>query len=148
MQKISFGFVFTAAIHLMPVNCIGQEPPDVVRIFLECILDDGQGCVKDLYQSGKWLSKDTVAIERVDSELRKLSSSVNLIGQLEGYELIRSRRMGETFWGLVYVLKYERQPIRLTFVYYNSKSSWSLFNFEIDEDIDVTFKKTLRALDE
>ena len=139
-----FRIVCLAAPLLIATRIRAQEPKEVSDGFCKCLVKHETNCVDQLYASFKWMAQDSEAKAKLAEQFNTLRNSKDIIGDLEAYELLRDKNLGNTFRGLVYVLKYGRQPYRITLVFYKASERWSLFDFKLDEQLDVDFGKSLQ----
>jgi len=88
----------------------------------------------NLFTNNKWMKDRQSTIETSKIKLKDL---IEQLGQYEGYEFITEKRAGQSYIVKSYLIKYERQPLRFTFVLYKPKDTWTLQNFTFDTDIDT-----------
>ena len=92
-----------------------------------------QAAVDYIFGTNKWMvdrNKDGIA-----SVKTKLASFLELVGEYYGYELITEKSVGESYKLVSYMIKYDRQPLRFTFVFYKPKDTWQVQNFKYDDNI-------------
>jgi hypothetical protein len=57
-------------------------------------------------------------------------------GNLVGYDLVWKRQLGTSLLELIYLLKFEKKPLKLAFGFYNGGTGWYLVNFDFNDKID------------
>lgn len=67
----------------------------------------------------------------------KLNDLIEQLGAYQGYEFITEKRAGQSYILKSFLVKYDRQPIRFTFVLYKPKDVWNLQNFTFEADFDT-----------
>lgn len=79
------------------------------------------------------------AKETVDNIKVKLQKSLPLIGKFYGQDLYSKKEIGPNYVYLKYILRYDRQPFIMTFVFYKPDNAWKLQNilFEDKPDKDL-----------
>lgn len=79
------------------------------------------------------------AKETIDNIKLKLQKSLPLIGKFYGQDLYSKKEIGPNYVYLKYILRYDRQPFIMTFVFYRPDKTWKLQNilFEDKPDKDV-----------
>jgi len=93
-----------------------------------------QKAVDYVFGTNKWMvDRNKDGIENVKTQL---SSFLGLVGDYYGYEKITEKSVGESYKLVSYMIKYDRQPVRFTFVFYKPKDIWQVQNFQYDDDLD------------
>jgi len=78
----------------------------------------------------------------IDNIKTQLTSFLGLVGEYYGYELITEKSVGKSFKLVSYMVKYDRQPMRFTFVFYKPKDKWQVQNFQYDDNLDVELEES------
>jgi hypothetical protein len=86
-----------------------------------------------VFGTNKWMDRNKDGIENVKSQLTSLLA---LVGDYYSYEMIEERNIGESYKLLSYMLKFNRQPVRFTFIFYKPLDIWQIQNFKFDDDLD------------
>lgn len=93
-----------------------------------------QKAVDYAFSTNKWMiDRKKDGIENVKNRLANL---LGLVGDYYGYEKITEKSIGESYKLVSYMLKYDRQPVRFTFVFYKPKEKWQVQNFQYDDNLD------------
>jgi hypothetical protein len=66
------------------------------------------------------------------------------LGEFYGYELISSKEIGESYVLLSYILKYDREPIRIKITCYKPKKKWIVQNFTYDTVFNTEIENSAR----
>jgi hypothetical protein len=111
----------------------GLSAMGITDIFFKKYKDDGTEQAIDYLFSTNKLFTDTAQISGLKKKLVALKQSV---GQYLGKELIAQRNAGKNLYFYAYVLRFENQPVRFTFMFYKPKSDWVLYHFKFDADLD------------
>lgn len=71
-------------------------------------------------------------------------NTVELCGKYNGYELITKKPIGQSIEMITYFLKYERQPLRLTFFFYKPSDKWQVQNLSFETDFDKELEEAVK----
>ena len=66
---------------------------------------------------------------------KKYLSNISQAGALNGYEKIMERSVGNSLKLVSYLLKYEKEPVRFTIIFYKPKDRWVIRRFQFDTDL-------------
>ncbi len=80
-------------------------------------------------------------VENVKSQLLNFTG---LVGDYYGYEKITEKSLGESLKLVSYIIKYDRQPIRFTFLFYKPKDVWKIQNFKFDDNLDAEIEESAK----
>ena len=85
------------------------------------------------------LDRNKDGIENVKTQL---TSFLGLVGDYYGYEKSTDKSVGESYKLISYMIKYDRQPVRFTFVFYKPKDKWQVQNFQYDDNLDEELEES------
>lgn len=91
-----------------------------------------------IFNTNPWLKSNESGTNNVKSQIKEYET---LLGEYVGYKKLSEEILGESFAYVVYMVKYERQPLRFIFQYYKAKDTWMLYNIKYDEGIIDELKK-------
>lgn len=83
--------------------------------------------------------------EEIDALKSQLDSITPLLGKFSGYEQIANRAVGTNLRLLSYLIKYEKQPLRFTFVFYRPNDTWVIQNFSFDGNVVEELEESARV---
>lgn len=87
-----------------------------------------------VFGTNKWMiDRNKDGIENVKTQL---TSFLGLVGEYYGHEKITEKSVGKSYKLISYMVKYDRQPVRFTFVFYKPKDKWQVQNFQYDDNLD------------
>ena len=110
-----------------------QAPTDHIERFFKMQEELGfDQAIDTLFITNKWFAESKGAQENIKSQLSTLR---NRLGDYYGYESLTAQRVGTCYEYYTYLMKYERQPIRVHFSYYKAKDKWILQNFKYEDKI-------------
>ena len=84
------------------------------------------------FSTNKWMERNQDAVENLKNQYGKL---LPLIGTYYGYDLITEKSKGDHLKVASFILRYDRQPIRLTFIFYKPKDRWQVQNLKYDDKL-------------
>ena len=86
------------------------------------------------FKTNSWiLERNKDGIENVKNQL---VNAIELVGTFYGHEKITEKSIGHSYKLVSYMVKYDRQPIRFTFVFYKPQEKWQVQNFQFDDNLD------------
>ena len=94
-----------------------------------------------IFGTNKWMGENKDGTEKVKFQIREYA---NLMGEYIGYEKLTEKSLGESLKVAVYLVKYERQPLRFIFKYNKAENNWMLYNFKFDESIDDDLEEIMK----
>ncbi|MGD9953839.1 MAG: hypothetical protein AB7S87_14780 [Burkholderiales bacterium] len=93
--------------------------------------------IDKVYATNAWVMKNTDQITNLKGELAKLGG---LLGKYAYHELLVEAKAGSRYAHLVYVVGYERQPLRFELRLYRPSGEWRFqglsFDAKLVEDVD------------
>ena len=135
MRKILF---ILGLVAYTTVSLAQQTPDQMTTLFFEKYETDTDGAFDYIFATNPWMQKNKDGSEKVKFQIREFKT---ISGAYTGFEKIRETQLGEGFKVDVYLVKYERQPLRFVFKYYKAKDTWVLYNLKFDDKIDEELDK-------
>lgn len=97
--------------------------------------------LEELYRTNDWTSRIQ---DQVDDIKNKLSNfNEDLVGKYHGHVFLDKIEAADCFTIQTYLLKFDRQPLRLTFKLYKPNDKWILYSFSFDDSLDEDLEKAL-----
>jgi hypothetical protein len=126
--------VCTSLVILLINATYAQEPNVIIDNFFIIYKDKGvDNALDNIFSTNTWMlqrSKD-----EIDNVKVQLKSIIQIVGKYYGYENIAQKSIGKSFKLFSFLVKYDRQPIRFTFIFYKAQDTWMLYNFRFDQDL-------------
>ncbi len=111
-----------------------DKPEDVTEHFFKLFQEQGSDAAVDyFFTTNKWLSNEKTQQEGIKMQLKK---GIALLGQYYGYELIEKIVLNDSYMMFNYMLKYDRQPLKITFILYKPNQTWQIQNMKFDEKLE------------
>ena len=139
-QKLTFiALVFTLGI----VKTSGQATTkEITDKFFGLYATDPIKAVEYGFSTNKWMDRKQDDVANLKSKLKDI---VSLLGEYDGYELLSEKTAGQSTKMVTFIVRYDREPVRFTFLFYKPKDTWRLNNFSYDEDIDKDLEEATKA---
>ncbi|NND16143.1 MAG: hypothetical protein HKN89_07440 [Eudoraea sp.] len=88
-----------------------------------------------------WMERNQDAVDNLKNQY---STLLPLIGQYHGYDLIVEKSIGSHLKLQSFFLRYDRQPIRLTFVLYRPNDKWQVQNLKYDDNLPEELEESAK----
>ena len=119
-----------------------KSETEILDQFFELYRTNSVEAINYLYSTNSWVSGDGDAVQNLKSQLKQFEE---LVGDYQGEEFIYKGGIGESFSTYIYLVKYDRQPIRFTFEFYRPKEKWILYSFKFDDNFDEDFEEAIKS---
>jgi len=131
IKILSFLIVVALSSNILKAQTTTEE---ILTEFFNTYKKSPQMAVEYIFGTNKWMmDRNKDGIENVKTQL---TSFLRLVGDYYGYEKITEKSVGESYQLVSYMMKYDRQPVRFTFVFYKPKDKWQVQNFQYDDNLD------------
>lgn len=129
---MKFKVIFSSLLIVLSLESIAND--DEIDKFFK-LYDSGKvaEAVDSIYSTNKWIDGKSDDIEKVKSQLSNFGS---LVGEYYGKEKLGSSEVNGRLKYVSYLALFERQPVRLEFVFYKPKKEWIIYSFSFDDSID------------
>ena len=127
--------IFLIGLLLCSLASSAQDGPQKIidKFFSLYTTKSPNEAIDYIFSTNKWISNSKDQIENVKF---KLNGTLKLIGDYTGHELITKKTVGNHLALYTFMIRYDRQPLRFTMLFYNPKNEWRLQNFSYDDSID------------
>lgn len=89
--------------------------------------------VDAIYATNKWMDQKSDDIHNVKVQLQNLNS---LVGDYHGKVKLGEHGLTDRLVYVSYMVLYERQPVRMEFMFYRPVNDWIIYSFSFDDEID------------
>jgi hypothetical protein len=140
MTKITLiGLLFISTL----TNVFAQaSQKEITDKFFELYSKDPLKAVDYAFSTNKWFDRQQDGVANLKNKLKNL---VDLCGEYYGFEVLSDRSAGQSVRMITYIIKYDREPIRFSFLLYKPKDKWQVNNLSFDEDIDNDLSEATKA---
>ncbi|NLA23401.1 MAG: hypothetical protein GX879_00385 [Bacteroidales bacterium] len=120
------------------VNAFSQnEPEEIFEVFFDTFKEDVNKAIDYLFSTNDLISPQQ---EGIRSLKERLEMSRKLLGNYYGHELIQLEYAGDSYRRYTYMLRYDRQPVKIIMVVYKPNKVWKLQNLNFEDKMDESFE--------
>jgi hypothetical protein len=125
-------------------NSLSQDDPQkIIDQFFVLYKSKGPiEAVDYIFSTNKWMNESKDQIENVKF---KLSGALKQLGDYNGYNLITKKTAGDNLSLYTFMVRYDRQPLRFTMLFYKPNDQWRLQNFSYDYNIPDELEEAAKA---
>lgn len=113
-----------------------QSIEDIMTTFFGLFETDSDAALDYVFSTNPLIDTHQEGLVSLKERLR---SSRKLLGNYCGYEIVNVYAAGESYMKYVYAIKYDRQPLMMTLVFYKPADKWKLQVMNIQKDADREF---------
>lgn len=120
--------------------CKAQPTPEaLIDTFFTYYKNTGiEKAIDFVFATNKYMKQSQEVIDNIKLRFNKATPQ---LGPYYGYELFIKREAGSSYVFLSYLMKYERQPIQISFILYKPKDKWQIQNLRFDDKVDNELDK-------
>jgi hypothetical protein len=131
-------FSIMVAVAILSTSCNKQpkqeEYDNYSKIFFNKYETEGvDKAVNYIFSTNPLINQDGEQIVNLKKGLKETTS---LLGDYSGYGLITIKRATNNYVYCSYLVRYNRQPLRFSFIYYKPKDKWVLHKFTFDNEVE------------
>jgi len=121
----------------------GQSTPQslIDKFFNDYEKKGAKIAVEELYKTNVWTSRIQDKVDDIKNKLTNFNEE--LVGKYYGHVFVDKIEASDCFSIYTYLLKFDRQPLRLTFKLYKPNDKWILYSFSFDDTFDDDLEKAL-----
>lgn len=137
-KKIFLLFIFIVSYTIS----YAQNPQEYVESFFLNMERGGANLALDsLFKTNELITKGS--IEKIDNIKNQLQNVSEVVGGYYGAESLFYDKIGQSVEIHSYLVRYEAQPLRFTFIFYKCIDKWRIYNFQFDSNlIDKLYEKS------
>lgn len=121
--------------------CQQKTEAELLDQFFETYEKNPIKAIDNLYKTTKWIDRKGDEVENLKARILQI---IELIGGYHGEEFITKEYYGSSFVSYIYVMKYDRQPIRFTFDFYKPNDTWFIFSFRFDDSLNDDLREYMK----
>ena len=115
---------------------------EITDKFFNIYVTDPSKAVDYAFSTNKWFDRKQ---DDVASAKDKFKNLVSLLGDYYGYEFLVEKSAGANVKMESFLVRYDREPIRITFMFYKPKDTWRMSNFTYDEDLGSDLMEAIKV---
>lgn len=133
MKKLLILFIL-----LSPLGIYAQESPeDILDPFFNAFKEDPDNAIDFIFGTNPYIEQNQQGIERLKE---RFNTSRKLLGNYYGEEIVKIQSAGDSFVRYIYMLKYDRQPVKLEIILYRPNKEWVLYTMQFKDNIYDDFE--------
>jgi hypothetical protein len=115
-----------------------KSVPAIIDAFFKKYKEKGADTAIDyLFGTNKLLAN----LPQLSVLKKKLDSLQQSAGKYVGHELIVQKSSSPSLFLYSYLVKFENQPYRFTFMFYKPQNDWELYRFKYDDQMDAELEE-------
>ncbi len=139
-QKITL-LVLTISIVFITDLKAQHSEKDIPNEFFRIFQTDPMEAMDYAFSTNKWMERNLDGVESVKTKFKDI---LPLIGDYYGHEVITEKSIGVHLKLISYLVRYDRQPIRITFVLYRPNDKWQVQNLNWDVNLDDEIEESAK----
>jgi hypothetical protein len=125
-------------ISFVSLGQISSPKTNIDKFFKDIASDGTDAAVAQAFASNKWMSQSSDAIKNLQDQMATLTPET--FGNYQGFEVVKEKKLGESYFFYVVMAKFDRQPIRFIFEYYKPSAKWVLHGLSFDVKMEEEFE--------
>lgn len=140
MKHIHFSLII--ALTAVFYNLGAQTPEEIMNEFFKTYQkNEPTKALDDLYGHNPWMERMKDDVDKLKTQFKDLKT---LVGEYNGHQLLYQKNVKEVFFLATYIVKYDRQPVRMNFQFYKPKDEWTLYSFSYDDNFDDDLENAIK----
>lgn len=141
MKKTLIAIALT--LSFLPNWCFAETYNAIPDKFFALVKQGKTGeAIEFVYGTNKWVSKDSDQVINLKNQLSQINK---LVGNYLFHELISEGKTGSRYVHLIYLVGYERQPLRFELKLYKPTEEWLFFGISFDTKLTDDIEKQANA---
>jgi len=108
------------------------ESEDITDRFFQLFEKEPLQAMDYAFATNPYLLTDTLAIETLKN---KYSKATHVTGVYQGFEKIIEKSIGKSYKICSFLVRYQRIPLRFTFVFYRAQETWRVNQLYYDSNL-------------
>ncbi|MGD1845026.1 MAG: hypothetical protein ACFB10_06495 [Salibacteraceae bacterium] len=119
-----------------------NTPEEMTGNFFNIFEKSPDKAIEYIFGTNKYLTENLENIKNLQIQLQDF---IGQVGAYHRYEKITEKSVGANLKLVSFRLRYDRQPMRITLIFYRPLDKWTLFNFKYDDSLDDELKEAAKA---
>ncbi|MEA3448341.1 MAG: hypothetical protein U9Q98_07830 [Bacteroidota bacterium] len=131
-------YIIISIALLFSLQAFSQKTPeDILDPFFDTFEHNPDKAIEYIFTTNPYIKQNQDGIKRIKE---RLNTSRKLLGEYYGEELIKLQSVADSFVKYTYMLKYDRQPVKIEIVLYRPNDTWLLYTMQFDDKLSEDFK--------
>ena len=129
---------------LLFFNSNGQMTPnDYVETFFKDFITNSDKAIDDIYKTNPYTAEMGDAV----NNMKEVAANYpNSLGKYYGYEFLTQEKATNNFLLFSYFVRFDRQPMKFTFIFYKANDKWALYSLNFSANIDEELEQAAKDL--
>ncbi|HQP04735.1 MAG: hypothetical protein KBB11_07910 [Bacteroidales bacterium] len=133
----NFIIILAISFSVIPQTSFSQNnPEDILDVFFDTFKTDMNKAIDYLFSTNELIAPNQEGIKSIKE---RLEVSRKLLGNYYGQELISLEKAGDSYLRYTYMLRYDRQPVKIIIVMYRPDTKWKVQNLNFEDKMDDSF---------
>lgn len=133
----NFIIILAICFSVIPQISFSQNnPEDILDVFFDTFKTDMNKAIDYLFSTNELIAPNQEGIKSIKE---RLEVSRKLLGNYYGQELISLEKAGDSYLRYTYMLRYDRQPVKIIIVMYRPDTKWKVQNLNFEDKMDDSF---------
>lgn len=120
-----------------PIVLVAQETPeDILDPFFSSFVVSPDKAIDYIFSTNEYIDQNQQGIAHLKE---RFNTSRKLLGDYYGNEIIKIQNIGDSFTRYTYMLKYDRQPVKLEILLYRPNKTWMLYTMQFKDKLQEDF---------
>jgi hypothetical protein len=120
-----------------------NDPQKIIDEFFTLYKNKSADAALDyIFGTNKWMENSK---DQIDGVKLKLNSSLKLLGEYYGHNLITKKSIGDHLSLYTFMVRYDRQALRFSILMYKANENWKMMNFSYDDNLDDELEEAAKA---
>ncbi|WP_396632867.1 hypothetical protein [Maribacter sp. R86514] len=114
---------------------------DITNKFFEIFENDALQAIDYAFATNPYLESEKLAIETLKNKYKK---AISQTGTYLGFEKITEKDIVDRYKVCSFLLRYEKMPIRFTFIMYRAKETWCVNQLYYDSSMQLELEASAK----
>lgn len=140
MKKLMLFCLLTSSLTV----CAQDDPQKIIDQFFTLYKTKGANEAVDyIFSNNKWIVEESK--DQIETVKFKLNGTLKLLGKYYGFDLVNKKTIGEHMALYTFMVRYDRQPLRFSLLFYKPSNEWTLYNFSYDDGFGEELKEAAKV---
>lgn len=139
-MKKRYSLITLVAIFILSISSVHAQKSEkeIITEFFKIFKNSPGEAMDYAFSTNPWMKRNKDATDNIKNQFNTV---LPLVGNYQGYELINEKTTGKSLKLLSYMVRFDRQPFRFTFIFYKPDAIWQVQNLKYDDNLDDELEK-------
>lgn len=120
-----------------------NTPEKLCEHFFMLFEIETDNAVDFIFSTNKWFNAASMPqLNEIKGKIKKLF----YLGNFKGYELASKKVLSPSLVLITYMVRYDRQPIKIEFYFYKPETQWQIQTFRFEEDLKIDLQNAQETI--